>query len=198
MRTVSAEEAAEVLRGGGVVVVPTETVVGLLSAEARRLNEIKGSDPGKPITLLCASTDEAFGLAANVSPLAWSLAERYWPGPLTLVLDLAGGGSVGVRVPAGAVTGVLAAYGAPVYATSANPTGKAAPRSVGDVDGAVLAAADAVVGGEPGSGEASAVVDLSGGQVRLLRPTARLTERVLSRLAGKGRGADGPEDTGFR
>ena len=196
MRTVSAEEAAEVLRGGGVVVVPTETVVGLLSAEARRLNEIKGSDPGKPITLLCLSPEEALGLVANVPPLAAALAEDYWPGPLTLVLDRIGGGSVGVRVPAGAATGVLAAYGAPLYATSANPTGERAPRSIDEVDGALLAAADAVVAGEQGSGEASAVVDLSGGHVRLLRPTERLTERVLSRLAGKA--ADGPEGADSR
>ena len=197
MKTGPPEAAAEILRGGGVVVVPTETVVGLVAAEAARLNEIKGSDPGKPITLLCASPEQAFGLASDVPPLAAPLAEEYWRGPLTLVLDRDGGGSIGVRVPAGAVTGVLAAYGAPVYATSANPTGEAPPRSLDGVDAAVLAAADAVVAGEPGSGEASAVVDLSGGRVRLLRPTGRLTERVLSRLVGKVENADGPESAGL-
>jgi L-threonylcarbamoyladenylate synthase len=190
MKEATPEEAAELLREGGVVIVPTETVVGLLSAGAGQLNEIKGSDPGKPITLLCASAEEAFDLAADVPPLAKKLAESLWPGPLTLVLDRDGGGSVGVRVPAGAVTGVLEAYGAPLYATSANPTGRPAPNSLGGVDPEVLDAADAVVPGEAGSGEASAVVDFSDGRVRLLRPTAKLSEGVLSRLAGEEAGSD--------
>ena len=74
MKTASATEAAAVLRSGGVVLVPTETVVGLVASEARRLNEVKGSDPGKPLALLCASAEEAFSLAAGVPPLARALA----------------------------------------------------------------------------------------------------------------------------
>ena len=65
-----------------------------------RVREIKGRDADKPIALLCASAEEAFGLAANVPPLAKELAELYWPA-LTLVLDLPSGGTIGVRVPAG-------------------------------------------------------------------------------------------------
>ena len=184
MNTVSLEEAARSLRGGGVLVVPTETVVGLIAAEARSLNGIKGSEPGKPIALLCASADDAFSLAANVPPLARDLAAGFWPGPLTLVLDAAVGGTVGVRVPAGAVADVLRAHGEPVYATSANLSGDPAPRSLSEVDPRVLDAADLAVQGEPGSGEASAVVDLSGGGVRLLRATKRLTGETLRKMAG--------------
>ncbi|WP_166176303.1 L-threonylcarbamoyladenylate synthase [Rubrobacter tropicus] len=179
MKTGSAGEAARVLRDGGVVLAPTETVVGLVAAEAWRLNEIKGSDPGKPLALLCGSAGEAFSLAANVPPLARSLAERYWPGPLTLVLDRRGGGAVGVRVPAGAVVDVLRAYGEPLHATSANPSGGPAPRSLGDVDARVLAAVDFVLQGSPGSGEASAVVDLTGGGARLLRASEGFTDETL-------------------
>ena len=183
MRTGSAEEAARVLRGGGVVLVPTETVVGLVAADASRLNEIKGSDPGKPLALLCGSAEEAFSLAAEVPPLARALADDYWPGPLTLVLARTGGGTVGVRVPGGAVVDVLRAYGEPLYATSANPSGGAAPKSVGEVDPHVAEVTDLVVEGEPGSGEASAVVDLSVGEPRLIRSTESLTRERLHEMA---------------
>ena len=188
MRVGSAGEAASVLRDGGVVLVPTETVVGLVAAEARRLNEVKGSDPGKPLALLCASAGEAFSLAAEVSPFARALAEAYWPGPLTLVLDTVGGGTVGVRVPGGAVVEVLRASGGPLYATSANPSGGPAPRSLAEVDPEVVAAVDLVVRGEPGSGEASAVVDLSGGGARVLRATEGFTGETLRKLTGGSTG----------
>lgn len=184
MTGVSVEEAASVLRGGGVVLVPTETVVGLVAAEPGLLNDIKGSDPKKPLAMLCSSAGEAFSLAAEVPPLARALADAYWPGPLTLVLDGDEGRTVGVRVPAGAVAGVLRAYGGPLYATSANPSGGAAPRSLDAVEPGVVAAADAVVEGEAGSGEASAVVDFSGGGTRVLRPTATLDGETLRKLAG--------------
>ena len=179
MKTGSAREAASVLRDGGVVLVPTETVVGLVAAEERRLNAVKGSDPGKPLALLCASAEEAFSLVAEVPPPARMLAEAYWPGPLTLVLDRAGAGTVGVRVPDGAVVEVLRAYGGPLYATSANPAGGPAPRSLDEVDPDVVAAVDLVVYGEPGSGEASAVVDFSGGEARVLRATGAFTGETL-------------------
>ena len=119
---------------------------------------------------------------------ARALAEAYWPGPLTLVLNGRGGGTVGVRVPAGAVVDVLRAYGRPLYATSANPSGGPAPRSLDDVDPEVAAAADLVVPGEPGSGEASAVVDFSGGEARLLRATEAITGETLRKMAGGLRG----------
>ncbi|MGH3106716.1 MAG: L-threonylcarbamoyladenylate synthase, partial [Rubrobacteraceae bacterium] len=89
MKTVSPRDAVAALRAGNVAIVPTETVVGLIAAESGlpRVREIKGRDADKPIALLCASAEEAFGLAANVPPLARELAKLYWPGPLTLVLD---------------------------------------------------------------------------------------------------------------
>ena len=186
MKVVSATEAAEALQDGAVALVPTETVVGLVAAESGlpRIHEVKGRDPGKPVALLCASAEEAFELAANVPPLAHKLSSLYWPGPLTLVLDLAGGGTVGVRVPQGpAVRAVLAAYGEPLYATSANRSGERAPMGLEEVDPRVSEAVDVIVEGEPGSGESSAVVDLSDGRVRLLRSTEDLSEDELARLA---------------
>ena len=169
-----------------MALVPTETVVGLVAAEPglRRIEEIKNRDPGKPIALLCASAEEALALASDVPPLARRLASLYWPGPLTLVLERPGGETVGVRVPAGrAVRAVLAAYGEPLYATSANLSGEPAPRGLEEVDPRVSEAVDLIVEGEAGSGEASAVVDLSGEGVRLLRATEDLSEEKLARLA---------------
>ena len=185
MKAVSPEEAARLLREGLVALVPTETVVGLVAAEAgfSRLAGIKGRDPNKPIALLCATPEEAFALAASVPPPATKLTERFWPGPLTLVLDSPGGGTIGLRVPDHpTVQALLAAYGGPLYATSANRSGEEAPRSTRDVDPSVAAEVDLAVEGVPGNGEASAVVDLSGGRRRLLRAGACLTEDELARL----------------
>ena len=188
MRTVSPQKAVAALRAGNVALVPTETVVGLVAAESGlpRVREIKGREANKPIALLCASAEEAFRLAANVPPFAEYLADIYWPGPLTLVLDLPSGGTIGVRVPAGrAVRELLAAYGGPLYATSANLSGEPAPKGLDDVDQRVLEAVDVVVEGEKGSGEASAVVDLSGGNVRLVRSARELSTQRLARLASE-------------
>jgi L-threonylcarbamoyladenylate synthase len=186
MRYVSTAEAGELLREGKVGLVPTETVVGLVAGKAglSRLFEIKGRDPDKPIALLCGAAEEALALGRESSPLARSLADLFWPGPLTLVLEAKGGGTVGVRVPAHPVTqAVLASHGGLLYATSANPSGGSAPRALEEVDSAIYAVVDFAVRGEPGSGEASAVVNLSEGNVRLLRATKSLTEDELARLA---------------
>jgi L-threonylcarbamoyladenylate synthase len=185
VRTVSAGEAAAALRAGEVALVPTETVVGLVAAGSSlpRIREIKGRDADKPIALLCGTADEAFGLSENVPALARVLADLYWPGPLTLVLDLPNRETIGVRVPAGRIAReLLAAYGGPLYATSANPSGEPAPRGLDDVDERVVSEVDVVVAGEPGSGEASAVIDLSGSNVRLLRASRELSAQELKRL----------------
>jgi L-threonylcarbamoyladenylate synthase len=188
VRTVSASDAVAVLRAGKVALVPTETVVGLVAAESGlpRIREIKGRDAAKPIALLCTSAEAAFALAANVPPLAARLADLYWPGPLTLVLDLPNGETIGVRVPAGkAVRNLLEAYGGPLYATSANLSGEPARAAPDEVDPRVLKAVDVVIEGDPGSGEASAVVDLSGGKAKLLRPDSELSTEKLARLASE-------------
>jgi L-threonylcarbamoyladenylate synthase len=189
LRYVSAVEAGVMLRRHAVGLVPTETVVGLVAGESglSRLSEMKARDPRKPIALLCGSAEDAFALAGGVPPpLALSLAERFWPGPLTLVLDARDGGTVGVRVPAHpTVLELLASYGGPVYATSANLSGEEPPRALEEVSPSISGAVDLAVEGEPGGGEASAVVDLSGSRVRLLRPTEDLGERELSELANQ-------------
>ena len=188
MKVFSPEKAAGALKSGKVALVPTETVVGLVAAESGlpRVREIKGRDADKPIALLCTSAEEAFALAANVPPLAVKLADLYWPGPLTLVLDIPSGETIGVRVPAGkTVRALLEAHGGPLYATSANLSGDPARAAPDEVDSQVLEAVDIVVRGERGSGEASAVVDLSRGRVQLLRPDSELSTEKLAQLASE-------------
>jgi L-threonylcarbamoyladenylate synthase len=180
-----AEAAARILGGGGVALVPTETVVGLVAGETgfAKLAGIKGRDANKPVALLCRSAGEAFALTREVPPLARRLARLYWPGPLTLVLA-ADGGTVGVRVPDHpVVAALLDAYGGPLYATSANLAGEPPPRALAEVDPRVRSQVDAVLEGEAGWGEASAVVDLSGEGVRVLRASAVLDERSVAELA---------------
>lgn len=188
MRLVGTHEAGEELRRGATALVPTDTVVGLVAGEAglSRLAEIKRRDPDKPVAALCSSAEEAFSLAASVSALAQELSRSLWPGPLTLVLDAPGGGTVGVRVPDHAVMKeILLAHGGPLYATSANLAGEPAPGRLEEVSPEVSRAVDLAVEGASGGGESSAVVDLSGGGVRLLRGNKWLTEDILSRLAAQ-------------
>ena len=186
MELSSPQDVASALKSGKVALVPTETVVGLVAGKEglHRLAGIKRRDPDKPIALLCASAGQAFAETAEVPALAKKLAELYWPGPLTLVLDCVDGGTVGVRVPDHpAVQALLFAYGEPLYATSANLSGEDAPSALDEVDTSILDAVDLILEGEPGSGEASAVVDLSKNRVELLRPTEKLTNEFLRELA---------------
>lgn len=185
MKTSSIEAVAETLRAGGIALAPTETVVGLIAAEPGRyrLAEIKGRDPEKPVALLCATQQEAFEMAEEVPTMAQRLAERYWPGSLTLVLKSPGGETIGVRVPDHeVVVGLLEAYGGPLYATSANLAGEPAPADPDRVDHRILEVVDAIVEGETGVGEASAVVDLTGEKPRLLRASAEISEDSLLQM----------------
>ena len=178
--------AAEILRRGGLVAFPTETVYGLgadaSSAEAvARLYRVKGRPADHPVIVHFASADEAFTWAREVPHSARKLAERFWPGPLTLVLkrsntakDFVTGGqdTVGLRIPSHPVAReLLKAFGGGVAAPSANRFGRVSPTTAqhvredlgGDVD-LVLEGGSAEVGIE------STIVDLSSGAPVLLRP----------------------------
>lgn len=137
-------EAAACLRAGGVGAVPTETLYGLVadatSTEAiSRLVEIKGREPGKPIGVLVDGVEMVEALCARPSALTLRLAQRFWPGPLTIVLDalpcvderLTGGtGTLGVRVSSAVIaTELVTAVGRPLTAPSANPAGRPPARS---------------------------------------------------------------------
>jgi L-threonylcarbamoyladenylate synthase len=178
--------AAEILRAGGLVAFPTETVYGLGAdaSNARavaRLYAVKRRPPGHPVIVHFAFSQIAFSFARDVPPTALKLAEQFWPGPLTLILkrsplarDFVTGGQdgVGVRVPSHPVAhAMLEAFGGGVAAPSANRFGLVSPTTAQHVREDLGADVDLVLDGGPSEvGIESTIVDLSGGETVLLRP----------------------------
>jgi L-threonylcarbamoyladenylate synthase len=133
------EDGIAALQAGELVVYPTETFYAIgadafSSIALRRLFEVKGRDPGRPVGLIAADTAMAFSVAREIPIDARRLADAFWPGPLTLVLpardsiapELAGPDGVGVRVSPNPVARALSAgIGRPITATSANLSGEA-------------------------------------------------------------------------
>lgn len=172
--------AAEVLRRpGAVVLVPTETVYGLVcraddEGARRRIYELKDRDYSKPFALFAADWRSLAPLAV-LDGLPSRLAERYCPGPITVIAPGRGGGTVGFRVPDHPfVAGLLAKLDFPLASTSANLSGRPNVRSVA----AALAELDgepdlAIDGGEiSGEALASTVVDATGELPRIIRQGA--------------------------
>jgi glyceraldehyde-3-phosphate dehydrogenase (NADP+) len=144
-------EVVDALTAGGLVILPTETVYGLVAAAGpqgvARLREAKGDRGDKPFARLVPHLAGVEADGAFVPPLARRLAERFWPGPLTLVLEREGGETVGYRVPGAAFARrVAAAVPGGILATSANRSGEPAPTefeaALASVGGAVALAVD--------------------------------------------------------
>ena len=126
--------ACALLEAGHLVVVPTETVYGIACApeHLETLYAAKERERGKPVARLAASLEQVAALGARFGRDGRRLAERFWPGPLTLVLDTPEG-PTGFRVPAHEVPLALArAFGRPVALTSANKSGGADAASAGE------------------------------------------------------------------
>ncbi|MBI4845834.1 MAG: threonylcarbamoyl-AMP synthase [Candidatus Omnitrophica bacterium] len=122
-------EAAEILKAGGIAAFPTETVYGLAVVASNdnavnKLKKIKGRDHGKKFSICIHSFEQAEGLTGNIPPFAYRLMKKFWPGPITLVLESKDSDSVGLRMPDHGVTQILLKYvGDPVFAPSANLSG---------------------------------------------------------------------------
>lgn len=167
---------AGVFRAGGVVIVPTDTVYGVAAAPERtdalaRIVAAKGRDPRKPCQLLAASAEAAEAAGIPVPPRARPLARAFWPGALTIVLDVPGGGTEGVRVPDHGVARALCrAAGGLLRCTSANRSGEPPARTAAEAV-AALPSADAVVDAGPApGGVASSVVRFApDGTLEILR-----------------------------
>lgn len=179
------ETAATALEQGGVIGVPTDTVYGLVClydnpGAIDRLFAVKERPPEKPLPVLLGDPAQArLLLADDLPPAAQALAQRYWPGPLTLVLPAveglppaltAGGATVGLRVPAQPFLQALARRVGPLASSSANRSGAPACATPAEVlaqlDGRIPLLIDA--GASPVA-QASTVLDLSGPRPRLLR-----------------------------
>lgn len=193
-------EAVQALRDGGLVILPTETVYGLAAdaGNARAVAaifEAKGRPRFNPLIAHVSDAVQAEAVAV-FDDRARRLAEAFWPGPLTLVApvrdresvcDLARAGldSVAVRAPGHArARSVIAAFGRPVVAPSANRSGRPSPTTFADaVEETGFAAAAALDGGDCAVGVESTVVSVLDGRLTLLRPGA-VTREEIEAVAG--------------
>jgi L-threonylcarbamoyladenylate synthase len=196
--------AAACLRGGGIVVYPTETFYGLgtlasLPGALARLAAAKLRPAGKPLPLIAADRGQVEEVASLVSPLARRLAGRFWPGPLTLVLPAArgldeiltgGSDTIAVRIPGSDVARALAARaGGPLVSTSANLSGEPPPTRIDQLSAELVARVDLVLdGGATPGGLPSTVVSALGGAPELVRSGAVPFAEVeaAAREAGTG------------
>ena len=201
--------AAEVLGAGGLIAFPTETVYGL-GADARQSDAVagiyaaKGRPSFNPLIVHVADLAAAEALV-TFTPQARQLAQAFWPGALTLVLPLRAGAGVSslvtaglstlaVRVPAHPIAqGLLRAFGGPVAAPSANPSGRISPTTAAHVLAGLGGRIAGVVDGGPcGVGIESAILDLTGRPV-LLRAGGIPAEALEAAI---GAPLDRPSETG--
>ena len=201
--TTEYQHAADLIRAGELVAVPTETVYGLagngLDVKAvEQIYEVKGRPTIKPLSLMVPGAGAMEKICVNVPKAACALAEQFWPGPLTIVLESsekvpeivrAGGTTVGLRCPDHPATlALLRCAGVPFAAPSANPSGEPSPKTAGEVlgyfDGKIAAVVD---GGPCGIGKESTIVDLSRTPYRILRPGALPESEVWDALVKRMR-----------
>ena len=191
--------AVDVLKSGGLVGVPTETVYGLagngLDASAvARIYEVKGRPEVKPLSLLVPSLEVAETVCARIPKAARLLAEAFWPGPLTIVLPknktvpdivTAGGDTIGVRCPDHPLTlELLRMANLPAAAPSANISDMPSPKSAEDVlnyfDGKIECIID---GGRCKLGIESTIISFITEPYTILRPGALSEDRIQQVLA---------------
>ena len=182
------QEAGKWIRHGGVVAMPTDTLYGLAADPFQpdavaRVVAVKGRSAEKAMALIAADIEQAVAHLGPLSPAAARLAERFWPGPLTLLVPapprlgdaITGGtGRVGVRVPADAVAqAICRAAGRPVTATSANRSGEPATDNPDVVDASLGGELDLLIdAGRTRGGAPSTIVDTTEDPPRLIRAGA--------------------------
>lgn len=166
-------KAVDVLKNGGVIIFPTDTVFGIGCKwdnpdAIARIRNIKSSTQNFPILISSISQAHAIG---KITPQALHLINKYWPGGLTiLVKNRITDQKVGIRMPASDyVKYIIEKLGAPIIGTSANFHGEPAPIKSTDLDPRLIKLADYVVEGECEDGEESTVVDSTVLPIKILR-----------------------------
>lgn len=204
------ERAAALIRAGRLVAFPTETVYGLGAsaldeAAVRRIFEVKGRPATSPLIVHVDSIEMARGLAREWPQAAQVLAEKFWPGPLTLVLPraasippvvTAGLDTVGLRMPAHPVAlDLIRKAGVPIAAPSANRFSQLSPTTAEHVRQSLGNAVDMILDAGPTTvGVESTVLSLVG-RPRLLRPGMILRDQI-EELIGRVEVADRPQGPG--
>ena len=192
------DEAARIIRAGGIVAVPTDTLYGLAvdpfsDAAVARVFAVKGRAAERGLPLIAADADQITSTLGALPPIARALADVFWPGPLTLLLDapatlaaeVSGGtGRVGVRVPAHDVArAICRACASVVTATSANVSGEPAVNDPDEVERTLGPRIDALIdAGQTHGGPPSTIVDVTGSTPRLVRLGAVAWTEVLACL----------------
>ena len=183
----AARTAAAVLGRGGVVIFPTETVYGLAADPAkaraiRRLQKMKGRSASKSITLQVARVSQALKLVKPDGRFR-RCAQKFWPGPLTIVAPARSGGKIGIRIPRHrAALEILEAYGRPIAVTSANPSGNAELWRRAELENFFKGKVDLILWERSRRRLASTVVDIGPEGVRVLRE-GRISEKEIQRVA---------------
>ena len=198
------QRAAEILRDGGLVAFPTDTVYGLAAdptnAEAvRRLSEAKSRDPSQPMPHLIAASEMGTSVATDISPAADALMRAFWPGGLTIILhkaqsypSAATAATIGLRVPDHSVPRELSRLlGGPITGTSANIAGGPEPLSADNVRRALGDAVDLIIDGGPSRDDRpSTVIDCTQDPPRIQRLGAVSRDEIERVLGRKVAGDD--------
>ena len=191
--------AASILRGGGLVAFPTETVYGLggngLDSEAAsKIYAAKGRPSDNPLILHISRREELTAIVKGVTPVAEKLIQAFWPGPMTLIFEKSeivpyettgGLDTVAVRMPQHeGARELICEAGVPIAAPSANRSGRPSPTNAGhvkeDLDGLIDMIVD---GGDVGIGLESTIVDMTGDVPVILRP-GYITKDMIERVVG--------------
>jgi L-threonylcarbamoyladenylate synthase len=178
------EKGIRILKKGGVIAFPTDTVYGLgadafNSRAVERIYEIKNRPNHQQVPLLIAGISQLTAMAGEIPGIAWFLAERFWPGGLTLVLPkadslpayLAPGHSIAVRIPNNSIClGLIQHLGNPVIGTSANISGQPPALTAAEVGQQLGGKIDFIInGGKCPGGKESTIVDVSSREPAILR-----------------------------
>jgi L-threonylcarbamoyladenylate synthase len=196
------EQALRVLSQGGLVAFPTDTVYGLGAPAFRpqpveQIYRVKGRPRNKAIPILLDSSRHLLEVTGEIPAEAWLLAEKFWPGPLTIVLPrnpavpdvvTAGGSGVAVRVPDHEFARqLIGAAGGMLAATSANLSGRPDPVTAQEVLGYLDGRIDLILDGGPcPGGRSSTVIDLTRESPAIVRPGAISSQELEEVLHGPG------------
>ena len=197
--SVAVQRAGEILRNGGLVGFPTETVYGLGGnglnpSSAKAIYAAKGRPSDNPLILHIADRDELYSLVADIPEVADKLMDAFWPGPMTLIFpkselvpkESTGGlDTVAIRMPSHPIAvALIRAAGVPIAAPSANRSGRPSPTLAShvweDMDGRIEMILD---GGEVGIGLESTIIDLTGEVPTILRP-GYITQTMIEDVVG--------------
>lgn len=194
------KEAADILRSGGIVAIPTETVYGLAGnaldgSVTQKIYKAKGRPSDNPLIVHISEYSQWAPLVKDIPEGARALADAFWPGPLTVILpksqlipdEVSGGlSTVAVRMPSDEIARkIITEAGVPLAAPSANTSGKPSPTTAKHVIDDLFGKIDAIVdGGDCSVGVESTVISLAVSPPRLLRPGG-ITPEMLTEVLGE-------------